>query len=259
MVLLRDIATPALTLRPDSMGLTAFEAFSADEHLNVIAVIDPADRPVGLLSRLDFLTRFGDRFGRALWERRPIAALMDPDPMILAAQQPLTAGAQRLSTARAFLHGFIVVDTQGRYVGVCDGQALLRANMVMQQRRADQLERFAAALNAIMQIPNEDLPPDLVHPRWRVLEIVAEALDVDRVSVWRLGPDQTVIERFGAFDRFEGRIATPFRIEASACPAYLKALAGSRVTAIDDLKTDPRAEELRCIRGHDARGALIDA
>jgi signal transduction histidine kinase/ActR/RegA family two-component response regulator len=259
MVFLRDIALNRPALRPHDIGEAAFEAFSADGSLNVIAIVDALERPIGLLSRIDFLTRFGDRFGRALWERRPIAKVMNDHPVVLSGLMPLEDAAVAISVGPAFTHGFIVTDPAGRYHGVCDGPAMLRANVTLQEQRAEQLARFADALDALMRLQRDTDLATNEETQWRVLEITANALNVRRIACWTLAAGGEQMRRLGLFDSIEGRDATPAVIEARDCPHYLRCLAQTRVTAITDMGADPRVAELRSLRKGHGMGAMVDA
>src|ERR1700756_79141 len=48
-----------------------------------VVVIDSEHRPVGLVSRHTMLARYAERYGPELYGRRPIAFMMDKDPLIV--------------------------------------------------------------------------------------------------------------------------------------------------------------------------------
>ncbi len=115
-------------LPPAATGLAAYERFSADPDLLALPVVDAAHKPVGLLARNAFFLKFADRFGRALFEKRPVTFVMDPQPLVVEADRPIATLSAHIAAKRpgALLDGFIIVEG-GRYLGVGHGVSLLRA------------------------------------------------------------------------------------------------------------------------------------
>ncbi len=113
-----------------------------------IAIVEN-ELPVGLINRTTFFNRFGDQFGRALYEKRPATMLMDATPVIVDAGAPLPnwndmPGGASTST---LLQGFIVV-REGRYAGVSSLLSLYRATQV----RANALETLLAEVEEARRI-----------------------------------------------------------------------------------------------------------
>jgi len=79
-MIIRLLSPNSPHLLSTATGQDAFEIFSADPNCMAIAIIDSDNTPVGLVSRQSFLLKYADTFGRALWEKRPIAMLMNKAP-----------------------------------------------------------------------------------------------------------------------------------------------------------------------------------
>jgi signal transduction histidine kinase len=78
-----------------------------------------------------------------------------------------------------------------------------------------------------------------------ITEASAIALDVARVSIWRLLPDASAIACEDSYLRDEARHTHGELIFARDCPSYFRALSENRVIAAHDARTDPRTRELR--------------
>jgi len=78
-----------------------------------------------------------------------------------------------------------------------------------------------------------------------ILRVTAEALQVDRVSLWRLDEAHQQIRCECLFRRAADRYEAGGSIERDACPAYFDALETQRVIAADDAHRDPRT---RCFQ-----------
>jgi PAS domain S-box-containing protein len=141
---LSEIASPIRPLREDTLGSTVYDRFAAEPDLLAIAVVDARDRPLGLVERNAFSLRMASEYGRALYARRPVALLMDPNPLVVEGQTQIMAfTGETLSThASEIMKGFIVVE-QGRYLGVANSIALLQAASSAHQSQALQMQRLA--------------------------------------------------------------------------------------------------------------------
>ncbi len=130
-----DIIESRLCLNPMASGRDAYDVFIKHPDLLAIAIVD-SGKPLGLLNRSSFFIRFGDRFGRALFEKRPVTILMDAEAAIIEAQTPVQALSLLVGdSTSALLRGFIVT-RDGRFEGVSSLLSVFRATQV----RADRLE-----------------------------------------------------------------------------------------------------------------------
>jgi len=119
--------------------------FAADPDLGALAVVQDG-RPLGLLNRYELITHLSRDYGRALYARKPVTALMDPAPLTVEGNVSI----DRLETLiadehpSALLRGFIVTN-DGRYHGVGTALSLLQLSRVRSERRNRSLERARQA------------------------------------------------------------------------------------------------------------------
>jgi len=149
---LSEIANPIRPLREDTLGSTVYDRFAAEPDLLAIAVVDADDRPLGLVERNAFSLRMASEYGRALYARRPVALLMDPNPLVVDGRTQIMAfTGETLSThASDIMKGFIVVE-EGRYLGVANSIALLQAASLAHQTQAAQMQRLADSARLLFE------------------------------------------------------------------------------------------------------------
>ncbi len=147
MARIGDFVETAPPMAPDAPGAEAFDRFQAEPDTLVIAVVDADGRPVGLIERNAFTLKMAAEFGRALYARRPVSALMEPDPLMVEADASADVLFQSMDAAGlgALLKGFIVV-SRGRYVGVGAGLHVLQAGVAIHKRRAEAMSQLAQNL-----------------------------------------------------------------------------------------------------------------
>ncbi len=136
-----NLATMAPTVAPETACADVYDVFSRDPDLLALAVVE-GERPVGLVNRHELILRLADRFGRPLFEKKPIERLMDPDPLIVDGETGIDDLGQRILTERpsALVNGFIIV-REGRYHGIGSALLLLQAQMRRMRAHAEALER----------------------------------------------------------------------------------------------------------------------
>ncbi len=116
-----------------------YDRFCEEDELVAIPVVEKG-RPIGLLKRLDFLTKLADRFGRPLFEAKPVTVLMDAEPVMVEESYTLDVmNALMMADEGALRNGFIVMQN-GYYVGIGTAAELLKANMVRAKKRMQALE-----------------------------------------------------------------------------------------------------------------------
>ncbi|MCK0069584.1 ATP-binding protein [Kordiimonas laminariae] len=117
----------------------AYDRFCADEELVAIPVVDKG-MPVGLLKRVDFLSKLADRFGRPLFEAKPVSVLMDPNPVIVEDTFTLDIlNKMMVEDESALRDGFIITENSF-YKGIGTAAELLKANMARAEERMMALE-----------------------------------------------------------------------------------------------------------------------
>ncbi len=148
MPALRNYAEPILPVSQNESGGSVYERFQAEPRTLVIAVVDDDGVPIGLVERNDFGLKMGGAYGRALYAGRPISLMMDPDPLIVDAEDNSDEFFSRIFRENAstlFLKGFVVVE-DGRYAGVASTLSLLHTGYNISRLRAEEMERLAADL-----------------------------------------------------------------------------------------------------------------
>lgn len=123
-----DVASPIAPVAAVTAGAALYDMFEADPDAMAIAVVDPADAPIGLIERSQFMLKFGSMHGRNLFAGRPVTLLMDPSPLMVDHLTPISAFTDgALSQGPSdLLKGFIIVK-DGRYLGVGSVLSLLQA------------------------------------------------------------------------------------------------------------------------------------
>ena len=149
MARIGDYAVPTAPVSPDTPGSDLYDRFKAEPNTLVVAVVDPDGRPVGLVERNAFLSRMAAAFGRELYAKRPISALMNTTPLIARAEESAEAFFDTVDSVNpgALLSGFIAV-SQGRYVGVGTILQVLQAGSALYRRRAEEMGELARGLAA---------------------------------------------------------------------------------------------------------------
>jgi two-component system cell cycle sensor histidine kinase PleC len=138
--LIRHLAEFVEPVSRAATGDALYEMFSADPDILSIPVVEDG-KPVGLVNRYDFMLRLADRFGRALYERRPVTQVMDAAPLIVDANVMLDELGSVILTRKpgAIMSGFIVTEN-GRYFGIGTALSMLRMRVQQTENRAELLE-----------------------------------------------------------------------------------------------------------------------
>jgi signal transduction histidine kinase len=151
MTLLLEIAPFSAPVGPRSSGLEVYQRFEREPDALAIAVVDEAQRPIGLVERNAFLVSMAAQYGYALWSKRPISHLMKTDPLVVDGDVTVEEFCGQVMAERPseLMHGFIVT-CGGRYAGVGSMLGLLQAS-------AAQTAAYAAAAEASSRQANAAL------------------------------------------------------------------------------------------------------
>ena len=141
---LETIGTVAVALPPVHSSMRCEEIdlhFQSDPDLAALAVVQD-HRPVGLINRYDLITQLSRDYGRALYAKKPVSALMDRTPLIVDASISVDRLESLIADEHqsALLRGFIVT-RNGRYYGVGTALSLLQLGMARSERRNRALDR----------------------------------------------------------------------------------------------------------------------
>jgi PAS domain S-box-containing protein len=105
--------------------------------------------------------------------------------------------------------------------------------------------RLAAQSSALTALTARHADPDdRFEDRLRgILEVAAETLQVERVSMWRFDAGRAAIDCVGLFRRAAGRHDSGAQLLRTRFPAYFEAIESERVIAAHDAKSDLRTRE----------------
>jgi len=131
----------APVLSPQATGGEVYNLLTERPDLPCIAILD-GDRIVGLVDRISLLDRFSRHLMRDYYVRRPIALVLDPEPLTIDGDQPVRILAARISHEKpqALTAGFIIT-RQGRYAGVGAAIDMMKVSVEEAQLRAAELAR----------------------------------------------------------------------------------------------------------------------
>jgi len=147
---MRSTATLIEPVLESTTGGQIYDRFNAEPEALAIAVVDEAERPVGLVERQAFFLRMAAEFGRALYGNRPITTLMDRAPLIVEAKTPVAGFLARAVTMSPsdLMHGFIIVE-EGRYYGIGTALGLLVAANDESRRKAAEMQALAKSFRLL--------------------------------------------------------------------------------------------------------------
>ncbi len=103
-------------------------------------------------------------------------------------------------------------------------------------------QRLARQSRALTELTATHVDPnDPFERRLRdILEMAADTLAAERVSMWRFEDDRHAIVCVGLFIRTPGTHASGARLAREACPDYFASIERERVIAAHDARSDPR-------------------
>ena len=138
MPTIETLTERAAAISPETQGSDVFARFEREPDTLVIPVVED-DRPVGLIERNAFLLKIAGAYGHALYAKRPVIHVMDPEPAVVEAGVSIDSFCDILLKGGpgALMRGFIVTRA-GRYHGVGTAVSLLQA--VNDRQRTANLE-----------------------------------------------------------------------------------------------------------------------
>jgi len=127
---------------------SVYARFVEDRDLMAVPVCKHG-RVVGLVDRYDFLRQLAHSYGRALFDRKPVAVLMDRAPLVVDREIDILTLQRKVEREHpsALIRGFAVT-ADGIYAGYGDALALLRASLA---ESAATNAKLAAALDEARQ------------------------------------------------------------------------------------------------------------
>lgn len=137
----RDLAVPVAPVEVTAPCADIFDRLMEDPALMHIPVLR-GDAIAGLVSRQQFMLTYASLYGRDIFGRKPITALMDAAPIIVEGGLDCEEVNRRLlqfDLQSSDVQGFIVVE-EGRYLGVAAITGLLAVIANVMTHRAEELE-----------------------------------------------------------------------------------------------------------------------
>ena len=122
-------------------------------------------------------------------------------------------------------------------------------------------QRLAAQSRALTSLTARHADPTdtFAHRVRAILEVAAETLHAERVSMWRFADGRSNIECIGLFRRSNAQYDTGARLARADAPAYFDAIEQERVIAAHDARTDVRTRDfLASYLEPNAIGAMLD-
>lgn len=121
-----SLAESTPTVSPQTRTDQVMEIFAEHPSVPAIVVVDN-NRPVGLVERNGLLQVFAGRYGRDLFARKPIALLMNTEPVIVDEAERLEVVSEIItSTSDMESVGRFIITRQGQYLAVGAVLNLLR-------------------------------------------------------------------------------------------------------------------------------------
>jgi two-component system cell cycle sensor histidine kinase PleC len=269
-----ELALAAPTVRSSDDCGVAYKILVDHPDLPGIAVLKRDGAIVGFIDRITLLSQFSLPVRRDLYEHRPLALLMDRDPLIVDAESPLDEISVRiaLEKPRALTAGFIVTSHRcGRYLGVGTALDLMRGSVDQARSRADDLERarrgaeeasraksaFLANMSHELRTPlngiigfaelissgvvaaerSPEYANDILASGQHLLRLVNDLLDIAKAEAGRIELREDVFD----LHDFARHVVRPLRARAAAAAITLTVDAASP----DDTPLLVRADETR--------------
>jgi len=150
-----EIARQTQAASPDTLGGRVFVWFDQDPDLHIVPVVRDG-KPVGLVTRQRLLEHFSHKFGRELWEKRPIAQLMNSDPRVVRSSTSIEMICRSMAdmSLQALMEGVVFINEAGLYAGVASAFDLYQASVNVSEAKNRELLAISAQLSAETQKAN---------------------------------------------------------------------------------------------------------
>jgi signal transduction histidine kinase len=148
---LADLLLDTEPVRPETSVLDVAQRFLGPRHAGLLSlpVVAIGGRAIGMISRYELMRIFLQPYGRELYGRRPITALMDREPLVLSVTTSIDEAARAIAThvKSPITDDFVLVDEHG-YAGTGLVLDVLHAVESRLSERGQELERAYARLKS---------------------------------------------------------------------------------------------------------------
>src|SRR5579863_2165429 len=145
---LRQLVISAPGIPPHSKVADVADMFMDESHGKLLSlpVLD-GDKPVGLISRARMQQVLFRQYGRELYGKRPVTAIMNDAPVVIESNTDLTEASKTVTERLQFpvTEDFIITQG-GKYLGMGAVMHLLRA---MDERLTKQAVELSAAMQQL--------------------------------------------------------------------------------------------------------------
>lgn len=132
----RSICRTIDEVTPRCSVLALADRFRETAALRCVAVVDEG-RPVAVVRRNTFLTLFTNPYSHSLYAKRGVLEVADMQMLVAHADTPLEVLSQQLTDSRDIeQEDFVIVESDGRYLGMGNIVDLLREITAIQVRQA---------------------------------------------------------------------------------------------------------------------------
>lgn len=127
-------------------------------------------------------------------------------------------------------------------------RSIIHANQRLEQEVQERIERerrLRQHTQALSELANHPAiaEGDFNAALNAITEQAANALDLERVSIWLLNEERTKLRCANLYERSQQRHSSGLERDQAAHPTYFQALANSRTIAVRDTRTDPLVQE----------------
>ena len=145
-----SLVIPIEALSPDLMLEEVAEQFADPRNAKLLSLpVVENGRPIGVISRYQFMNIYLKRYARELYGKRPLRGFINDMPLLVELDQPLAEAAQHVAANMQFpLTEDFIVTRRGRYLGIGFVMDLLKAMEVKMRANTAELEQAYAQLKS---------------------------------------------------------------------------------------------------------------
>ncbi len=138
-----------------------------------------------------------------------------------------------------------LIDSDGKVVGVASMVQDVTDAVMNERQKQQGLERVQRQREAIRRMISDDRIPagDVELAVKTIMKIVADTIDIERVSTWMFNTEYTQLECVDLYERSSGKHSQGVKFTMADYPGYFEAVKRERTIAVSDARIDPRTDE----------------